>query len=1087
ELVAVPTRGVERWVAQRLANGLGAAAGGRDGICANVRFPSPRELLADAVAAGSGLDPAEDPWRPERMAWTLLEVVEEALDEPWLGTLAEHLRGGAEPRARRLTAVRHLAGLYDRYALHRPEMVRGWNAGADYDPPGQRRPTSPSPGPTPWQAELWRRLRARIGQADPAERMAGACARIAAEPALLDLPPRLSVFGLTRLPAARLDVLRALAAAREVHLFLLHPSPALWERIAAHGHAGVTRRHEHPTQTLPRNRLLSSWGQDVRELQLVLERAGEHVAHHHPAPARPPTLLAAIQAGIRDDDAPPGPPLHGLPDGRPRLDPQDRSIRVHACHGRARQVEVLRDAVLHALADDRTLEPRDIIVMCPDIEAFAPLIHAAFGTGEQEPFLEVRLADRALRQTNPLLGVVARLLELAGERLTASQVLDLADRPPVRRRFRFDDDELARAEGWVRESGVRWGLDAADRAPYKLSTLAAGTWRAGLDRLLAGVALADDELWEGVLPLGVESGAIDLAGRLAELLDRLSAALAGLRRPQPIGAWATALADAADALTAASERDAWQRGELERLLAELVEEAAGAAPVDLVPEEVRALLAERLRGRPTRANFRTGHLTICTLVPMRSVPHRVVCLLGLDDAAFPRKAPRDGDDLLLDDPQVGEPDARLEDRQLLLDALMAASDRLIVTYTGNDERTNAERPPAVPVGELLDVIDRTVRVDGDRPPREHVVRRHKLQPFDPDNFAAAAPWSFDRVTLEGAQALTGPRAGPEPFLPAPLPAAVTPVVELDDLVRFAERPVRQFLRGRLGVRLGDDEEEADDALPVELGHLDRWRVGQRLLEARLRGLELDAAVAAERARGTLPPDGLADAILEQLRPTVETIARHALALRRGEARTVDVRVGLPGGRALNGAVAGVTGDLLLVAAFARVGPRSRLAAWVRLLALTVAHPGTEWEAVTVGRPQLGAPESTTLTVARIVAPPAGTAEQYLAALLDLHDRGMREPLPLACRTSAAYAAAMAAGGDAEKAGAKAWESGWRFPQEDAEPEHRLAFGGVLSFAELLAEPARPDEDWDDEEGSRFGRHARRLWAGPLRWEQVTHR
>src|SRR5688572_1028059 len=158
ELVAVPTRGVERWVAQRLSNGLGATPGRRDGVCANVRFPSPRELLADAVAAGSGLDPAEDPWRPERMAWTLLEVVEEALDEPWLGTLAEHLRGGAEPRARRLTAVRHLAGLYDRYALHRPEMVRGWNAGADYDPPGQRRPTSPSPGPTPWQAELWRRL-----------------------------------------------------------------------------------------------------------------------------------------------------------------------------------------------------------------------------------------------------------------------------------------------------------------------------------------------------------------------------------------------------------------------------------------------------------------------------------------------------------------------------------------------------------------------------------------------------------------------------------------------------------------------------------------------------------------------------------------------------------------------------------------------------------------------------------------------------------------------------------------------------------------------------------------------------------------
>ncbi|HZB75053.1 MAG TPA: exodeoxyribonuclease V subunit gamma [Solirubrobacteraceae bacterium] len=1072
ELVAVPTRGVERWVAQQLSNGLGATPGRRDGVCANVLFPSPRALLADAVAAGSGLAPGEDPWRPERTAWTLLEVVEASLGEPWLATLAEHLAGGAEPRARRLTAVRHLAELFDRYALHRPEMVLAWSTGAGEG----------------WQPELWRRLRARVAHADPAERIAGACARIAAEPALLDLPPRLSVFGLTRLPAARLDVLRALAATREVHLFLLHPSPALWERVAAHEHGTVTARHDDPTAALSRNRLLASWGRDVRELQLVLERAGQHTGHHHASPTPAPSLLAAIQAGVRDDAPPPGEPLPGLADARPLLDARDRSVRVHACHGRARQVEVLRDAVLHALADDPTLEPRDVIVMCPDIEAFAPLIHAAFGTGEQEPFLEVRLADRALRQTNPLLGVVARLLELAGERLTASQVLDLADRPPVRRRFGFDDDDLARAEEWVRESGVRWGLDAADRAPYKLTALSAGTWRAGLDRLLAGVALADEALWAGVLPLGVESGAIDLAGRLAELLDRLGTALSGLRRAQPLAAWAEALGAAADALAAAPEQDAWQRGELERVLAELLEEAADAAPVDLVLEEVRALLADRLQGRPTRANFRTGHLTVCTLVPMRSVPHRVVCLLGLDDAAFPRKAPRDGDDVLLDDPHVGEPDARLEDRQLLLDALMAASDRLIVTYTGNDERTNAERPPAVPVGELLESIDRTVRLPDGAPARGAVVRRHPLQPFDPGNFTAAAPWSFDRVTLEGAAALTRPRAEPAPFLPTPLPPAPAPVIELDDLVRFAERPVRQFLRGRLGVRLAGDDEDADDALPVELGHLDQWRVGQRLLEARLRGLAVDDAVAAERARGALPPDGLAEPILERLRPTVETIARHALGLRRGDARTVDVRVALPGGRALNGAVPGVTGDLVLAAAFARVGPRSRIAAWVRLLALTVAHPGTAWEAVTVGRPQIpGAPDGARLTVARIVAPPAETARQYLDALLDLYDRGMREPLPLACRTSAAYAHAMAAGGDAEKAGARAWESGWRFPQEDVDPEHRLVLGGVRTFAELLAEPARPDEDWDDAEPSRFGRHARRLWAGPLAWEQVTHR
>ena len=424
-------------------------------------------------------------------------------------------------------------------------------------------------------------------------------------------------------------MLEALAEHRDVHLFLLHPSPALWERLA--DHPPVTRRSDDPTATMPRNPLLASWGHDSRELQLVLAKAHPRADHLHANVPATGTLLARIQAAVREDAAP-----------EPSLLP-DRSVQVHSCHGRARQVEVLRDAILHELADDPTLEPRDVIVMCPDIETFAPLIQAAFGATDEEPEqgpdLRVRLADRSLRQTNPVLGVVARLVELADGRLTASQVLDLADREPVRRRFDLDDDDLGRIEEWVRASGIRWGLDAAHREPFKLGALATGTWRAGLDRLLLGVTMTEDDqrLFADVLPLDdVESGAIDLAGRFAELLDRLAAAVAALAAPKPMSAWATALANAADALTTTAPLDGWQRGELQRLLDDLVDEAAGhATPLTL--GELRDVLADRLRGRPTRANFRTGHLTVCTLVPMRSVPHRVVCLLGLDDGVFPRR------------------------------------------------------------------------------------------------------------------------------------------------------------------------------------------------------------------------------------------------------------------------------------------------------------------------------------------------------------------------------------------------------------------------------------------------------------------
>ncbi len=377
------------------------------------------------------------------------------------------------------------------------------------------------------------------------------------DPALVDLPGRVSLFGLTRIPAGHLHVLRALSAGRDVHLFVLHPSPALWERLE-YVPRPIVHRRDDPTATMPENALLASWGHDAREMQLVLATA-DHADHHHPVLDPADTLLARLQSDVRADRMPPGAPLPERPDERPLLAAGDRSVEVHACHGRARQVEVLRDAILHVLEDDPTLEPRDVIVMCPDIETFAPLIQATFGAGEvaaedeetlparaQRPDLRVRLADRSLRQTNPVLGVVARLIELGTERVTASQVLDVVDREPVRRRFGLDDDDVARLEEWVADSGIRWGLDAAHRAPFKLDALTVGTWRAGLDRVLLGVAMTEqgNRLFEGVLPLDdVDSGAIHLAGRLAELVDRLQAALDALGAAQTIEAWADALAE----------------------------------------------------------------------------------------------------------------------------------------------------------------------------------------------------------------------------------------------------------------------------------------------------------------------------------------------------------------------------------------------------------------------------------------------------------------------------------------------------------------------------------------------------------------
>jgi exodeoxyribonuclease V gamma subunit len=328
------------------------------------------------------------------------------------------------------------------------------------------------------------------------------------------------------------------------------------------------------------------------------------------------------------------------------------------------------------------------------------------------------------------------------------------------------------------------------------------------------------------------------------------------------------LAAALELLTDVSDDDAWQLAQAQR---ELADAAQHGGSTELRLSDVRALLAGRLAGRPTRANFRTGELTVCTMVPMRSVPHRVVALLGLDDGVFPRAGSVDGDDVLQRDPCLGERDARSEDRQLLLDAVMSAGDHLLLLHTGADPVTGAVRPPAVPLGELLDQLRATVGDDE----LHGVLQRHPLQPFDSVDFRTSGPFSHDVAAHAGAVAALSERA-PEPgLLPGPLPDAPVGDVPLPELVGFVVHPTRAFLRQRLGVHVPDAEDAVADALSAELDGLQKWAVGDRMLAARIAGVDGSAFRQAEWRRGTLPAGSAGLRVFDELEAAVQPLAEAA--------------------------------------------------------------------------------------------------------------------------------------------------------------------------------------------------------------------
>ena len=1102
EVVAAPAKGVERWLAQRLSHRLGAGASGpeparSDGVCAGVRFLTPHSLVALVL----GVD-AADPWHPEQLAWPVLRALDESLDEPWASTLADHLGHGMTGvegelrRGRRYAVARRLAGLFADYAAQRPAMLADWRRGGGGDGLG-----ATVEDDLAWQPRLWRRVLALVDAPAPDERQSRVVAALAeGELADLDLPGRLSLFGHTRIPRSEIEVLCALAAHRDVHLWLPQASPVAWRRLAPETAVGPVPRDEDATGLLVEHPLLASLGRDARELQRLLSLAPSEDHLLADGTTGPASLLGLLQGDIAADREPTD------ADRRDRVRPDtDRSIQVHACHGRSRQVEVLRDAIADLLEHDPTLEPRDILVMCPDVDEWAPIIHAAFGLGgivrdgagplHPAHGFRVRIADRAPRHTNPLLALADRLVLLAGGRLTAGEVLDLARSAPVRRRFGFDDDDLERLSDWVGAVSIRWGLDADHRETFLLRDLTQNTWRAGLDRILVGAAVDGDDVDHVGTTLALDdldSGDIDLAGRLAELVTRLGRSIARMADAETAEEWVEVLRDGVLGLADVARADVWQVAQLEHELARMAgaaQSVGGRSRLGLA--DLHALLEGRGSGRATRSSFRTGALTVCTMVPMRSVPHRVVALVGLDDGAFPRSPVPDGDDALARRPVTGERDSRSEDRQLLLDALMSAGQTFVVTYAGFDEHSGQERPPAVPLGELIDAVGRTATGGA----VERVLTRHPLQPFDPRNLGggegAAAllpdnrPFSFDPTALAAAHAsleVRAPRARPADV---PLGQTGQEQVDLAELVRFLESPARAYLRTRLGMVLPEVPEVRTEGIPIELDGLASWSVGERVLQAVLAGRDLGGTCDAELWRGELPPGEMGFRALREVCERVQALT--AVAWRVAGVggpgdpmprEVVDVDVTLPSGRRLTGTVPGLVGDKALTVTYSTVRAKQRLRSWVVSLALSAG--GTAYTSHVVGRERAYRRERRLHIIHGPHEPDRAAA--LLDQLVDLRERGLREPLPLPLKTAAAWADAYLDGrqdqGAATSAAAREWEGSdsfaSAFPREQSDREHELVYGGIVPLREVLGTP-REDERWEGGVSSRLGQLALRLW------------
>lgn len=745
------------------------------------------------------------------------------------------------------------------------------------------------------------------------------------------IPERLSVFLPESLTATALDLFLALAKHVDVRLFVRRGTHALADSLGARG----------------------------RDLAAAIDERPSITSHDEPST------------------------------------PSTPSIAVHACHGPMRECEVLRDQLLAALDTDRTLEARDILVLCPDLERYAPVIDAVFGTSEStKGFIPYRIVDRSARRGFAVVEGFLALLDVAPSRATATDVVDFLAREPVHSRFGLDENEIDIVRQWVAETGIRWGEDEAHRTEVGQPAYRANTWRFGLDRLVLGYAMGSEDhaMCEGVLPYDdVEGTTSTTLGGFATYCEQLFTVRKMLVGLAPFAAWRDRLVDALPRLFSAPWQTEFQHQMIREALDALVARASEAGFTDEVPlAVVRDALAADLDDRASALENAPGGITFASFTSSRCVPARVLVMLGMNDGAFPRAPRADAFDLVAMRPRRGDPSTRDADRQAFLDALLCARDRLLVTYIGQSIANNAARPPSVVVSELVDSL-------GDK--GGPVVLRHALHAFSPDYFGDSTDprlFSHAAALCDGARSMRAKRVDLPPFVERPFsPPSSERAVTLDALARFFEHPMRAFVQTRLGVYLGRDLAPLEDREPLELDALDRWKLGAPLLERARDGEELHGVPPDVLAEGVLPLGVVGTFAYDAVLPDVLAVAgavKPLLDATPPAPREIDLEIG---GTRIIGWLRNAGTKAHVVYTFSQLQGKLQIGTWVRHLAMQCA--GLHNETWLVAR----AKRKATRNRYRVMT--ANDARDILASLVDLYWRGLEAPLLFLSDASMAYA------------------------------------------------------------------------------------
>ncbi len=809
ELFLIQSQGMERMIGQSLADEFRS-------FC-NFKFFLPLDFLG-FIADRLGMAISPDGFQRSILAWRIDGLLRDLANHCYRPLLSYLSTGNVE--LKRFQLARRLANIFDQYQIMRPEMLEKWQQGslATSDPAEL------------WQMDLWQRLLSQPGgELHRGMQFSRVIKRLTSGEDLGRLlPRRISVVGLHTLPPIFLTCLNCLSRHMHVHLYLLSPCRRYWGDVVSRKMQFKARLRQPLSQTESgpeqHHPLLAALGGQGRDLQnMMLQSCDfdlEFTSYDDPLENRDraqATLLHRLQSDLLEGS------LEEDAQRSPAAD--DDSILLVSCHSKLRELQILLDHLLRLLHGDEDLQLREIVVMAPDIQEYAQLIPAVFAD------MQHSIADRSIRRRNTVIAAFLRFLDLFSGRFGWSELLDLLQQQVIFPQFQLSAPEIDTLRQWVIGCGIRWGLSAEQRSVDGLLSYTEGSWRAGLDRLLMGYAIDSDEWIDGVLPFtDIEGrGALALGG-LCRFIELIEEARADFQQARTVGEWSATLQSFVQQLFG----DAYQEDlvELRTIVAELSESIAAFHEDKVSFEVIRHWFNQSAGESRSSSGFLRGQLTFCSMLPMRSIPFKVVCLIGLNDGVFPKNDNHDTFDLLGQQNRPGDRSPRADDRYQFLEALLAARSHLYLSYIGQSARSNEEIPPSVVVTEFLEVLEAGYGLGA----KDFVVR-HPLHPFSRKYFAAEGErrlFSYDSYACRTATVLQQGAKGQPQWWGGELARKID-TVQFEDLLRFYRNPQKFFIRDCLDIRLDATHDLPDEREIFQLSGIDRYQAEQEMVSLHLNG------------------------------------------------------------------------------------------------------------------------------------------------------------------------------------------------------------------------------------------------------------